>query len=49
MKMKLRKKVKPKERWKKTRTVHRINERTSYRDELLARVDLFNFLTKREL
>jgi hypothetical protein len=38
---------KPPERRKKTRTVHVINDRTSYRDELLARVELVDFFTKR--
>jgi len=41
------KKTKPKERRKKIRTVHKINKNTSRRDELLARVDLVDFLTKR--
>ena len=34
-------------RRKGPRTVHVIDEQTSYRDELLARVELTDFLTKR--
>ncbi len=44
--MKKKPKKPPKDRRRKSRTVHTVNDRTSYRDELLARTELTSFFLK---